>query len=511
MSQSWQRHRQSTQLQRKERRRQMMEDLGYDEDEERDWERDIRQRTADTVTMVTRDHELSFHFPSFRQNTNDPAIYTYNYIDHILLLEAHVKGLIAYINQYGLGSQAALEDIERQVANIRLALKDPSDGWNSVENRVDSINKKFDDIVSALPLLKGIENFNSYRGLYELVISNFHQEEHEAYKEQCTEKQQMTDWNIIQTQAINLLFGIPQKQIGYLITVIMKYYTDYLKTNKMTDAITHHMNNYFKTAHDLEDWISTGLDWLLCYGQTFDVPTHMNMNDGSNQVWFDIIQLGKLGCYREECVSIDVHGYEVYIYTYPDYETPNSFSNLVLKDKNPFNALHNLLNPSLYSPPLEDLKSPSINLSHVIDGATYSFGTRDAGLFRTMLQRRPYMFIFISTLLTFNHTFFAVTESIINNEVNKIALQSAGINVDIWPQEMAVIDEFLKLTFPGVYSLLPHCSLVEKWYFRALAQFAKHQQDTKDIIMTIYPWDNIEQKFSLLLGGHLIYLNTNPS
>jgi hypothetical protein len=170
------------------------------------------------------------------------------------------------------------------------------------------------------------------------MISDFMQEEEGYYKFYITDYNSQ-NWIIMQNEADGL-FDIlkSDKRITRALIAVMKYYTQCLFTEPQhARAIRFHIDNYYKTMHDLQYWIRIGIDWRLCQtGIYHNIPLVPNKNI---PFLLDMAALGKLGCLRRECLKVNLDDLsEIYDYKLPDYPE-YSFSNLLLRERNPFGEL----------------------------------------------------------------------------------------------------------------------------------------------------------------------------
>jgi hypothetical protein len=359
--------------------------------------------------------------------------------------------------------------------------------------KLDAFNEMMHGINETM---SNIQYLNSHSSFYELVVSNFCEEEDKVYRQLANGLGKHLFWNITQNEVKNFLNSlIYERGVVFILLPVMKFFTQWLldqeqiHKEEVLPAYTLHIDTYYKTLYDLEHWIRAGLDWYLCWlGEYFDIHEFQYIQPAST--WLDIVMLGKLACYREECVIVsipDLREHYIYIPPIADFENPISFSSLVLdRDRNPFGQV---------SVPLYPERIP---LTDVYESAATAFGV-ETGVFSSMLQRRPYVFLFIVALLVDEGipNFLAITD-----QFDKDYLKDHGL--PNMAQKLKIIDDILKHHFPIIYSLLPCCNPPTKWYFRALGVFKEEEIKNNVKIISFYPWVNIVNKYEILLDWNLV-------
>jgi hypothetical protein len=406
--------------------------------------------------------------------------------EHILLLEAHVSGLLGYIGRNVPKIRDQIDEIHAFLNISPEMISQLSDKMLTVEGAMRTVNdltqnyevaQKFNDILSILPLLRNLPSLRNLSSVYETMIFEFMKEEDDFYKQYLEGEDEAKQWNIMQYKTESFLYLLrPDKRIAYILIAVMRFFRQRLYFLGDPDATRFHIGNYFKTLCELEQWIRIGLDWRMCQtGKYVNVPLAPDIT------WLDYIQLGKLACFRLDCLTIDnlIDLNEIYKYTFPE-------PNLILGNGNPFYEMDDRL---LYPP-------DEINLSLFYTGAALCFSTKDEQLFSSMFQNRPYMALFICAILSreypADHRPLFITDTLLNKSLPV-------------KEKFKEIDEKLRTNLPDVYPLLPTLSHPEKWYFRALALF-KDWEIKSGIwkIMTIYPTDNIELKYNIMKDNWLI-------
>jgi hypothetical protein len=448
-----------------------------------------------------------------------------NYFDHINLIEAHIKGILAYLNHYagpdGAPAGGDSEQVQVQIANLWEAVNswDDTQLHNKLQDLYRLLSTDSGQITSLLEKIPALDEINTIFlrvndlqvNSVDLMIAQFCIEEGKRYGAFVFAMGNTTQWKFTEYEVKNYLYKLVSKrQIFLIVMAMMKHYTHWLMERQLRDglkreikalieedmiaqglnpsdieqAIKIHINTYYKTMCEIDDWARIGMDWILCMnGNQFNVE-----NDLMNDDFYNIVQLGKLIAYREECVHFKIEEdgdlKEYYKYTTPDF-LDNSFSSLILtSSRDPFNLTEDKL---LY--PAEP-----IPLTDAYRNAALAFGTKDVWLFESIFKRRPYMFIFITTLLLgANKTFIAMTDSRLKKEYTDLKSQ------------FEAIDETLKTFLPSVYSLeLGNCTEPEKWYYRALGKFLEYEQKNGVYITSVWPWVNIEIKTAIMLENNLI-------
>jgi hypothetical protein len=148
-----------------------------------------------------------------------------------------------------------------------------------------------------------------------------------------------------------------------------------------------------------------------------------------------------------------------------------------------------------------------INLDAFYEYAAKIFGQKHVFEIKDLLKRRPYIFIFIYSLLPLYQLkpFMAVL-SFISDDDKKFFEDNYKLNI---VEKFNEIDQTLRVTLPLVYSRFSIATLIEKWYYRALGLFKEYDLAVKpeERLMSIYPENHIGLKVDILARNYMIILN----